>query len=143
MLCARQIFPVSLHLKMSKLQRPGTKNRFSKGLFAVILLLGFFAFSGYAAQTTVVNASTQTTLVVNAQSRFEKSITYQRALAKTSYNHLHTPSYIDVSRMHSARVTVCINGLGFCDIRRSKINFFFRLKTIPQNSGDEPASRLG
>jgi hypothetical protein len=122
------------------------QNLFSKWLFAAVLLLSFFNFSGFVIQTQQKPIAPQTTLVQNSQNRVIKSIAYKRALIHTQ-NKLNplsffTISSINLSELHSRQVKAQIIDYRGLNIPTLQTRFFYQHKTIPQNTSDDPAIAL-
>jgi hypothetical protein len=122
------------------------KNSFSKVLFAVFLLLGFFCFSGIAIQSQPKLNVPQTTLVVGYNNTLIKSISYKRALGKVDGKYpaislLFIPA-IDLGRLHSNMIKTCISVLSTLYIKQTIFDFY-PVRFIPQNNGNNPAITLG
>ena len=118
----------------------------SKWLLAAALLLSFFNFSGFVIQTQQTPNTPQTTWVQNTKNQVAKSITYKRALNHTQ-NRLNTLSIfvipsINLSEMHSRQVKVQITDHCNLNIPGLSTLLFYQHKTIPQNTGDDPAIAL-
>jgi hypothetical protein len=127
---------------MSNIQCYNLKRRFSKGLFAAVLLLSIFTFSGFVAQTSTVNNKPQTILVAKSQGRFVKGISYSRVVKEAAHKTVTFYSFVELSRLHSNQVKIQIAVLSNRSMPTPG-GLFYRVKTIPQNPGDEPAIRLG
>jgi hypothetical protein len=120
----------------------GYKNSISKWLFAVILLLSFFTFSGFVAQTEPTLNKPQTTLVVNSNSGPFKSINYKRALIASHSKDPVAPILIDLSRLYSQQVKIQITELTQSYIP-TQTGLFYKPKTTLQNADDDSALILG
>ena len=118
------------------------KNSISKWLFAVVLLLSFFTFSGFVVQTKTTLDKPETTLVVNSKSWSFKSINYKRALVSS---HPKTPvvsTLINRELLYSQRVKIQITELIKSYIPL-QTGLFYKPKTAPQNADDDFALILG
>ncbi len=132
------LFLVSLYLKMSNIQYPEIKKASSKWLFAVVLLMSFFTFSGFIAPTQIKLIKPQTTISVSADAGLSKSITYKRALIKLPVQQ-HVLVFIDLNnRKTNVRLAALSN---FCI--QSKTGLFYRAKTNLLNADDDPAILVG
>ena len=118
------------------------KNSMSKCLLAVILLLSFFTFSGFVAQSKTTLNKPQTTLVVNSSFRPFKSINYKRAIVSLSSKDPVIPILIDISRLHSQQVKIRITTLISLYIPR-QTGLFYRPRTTSQNADNDSALILG
>ena len=116
----------------------GYKNSISKWLFAVILLLSFFTFSGFVSQTKITLNKPQTTLVVNSNSGQLKSINYKRALIALHSKDPVTPILIDLSRLYSQQVKIKLIELAKSHIPL-QTNLFYKPHTASQNADDDSA----
>jgi hypothetical protein len=114
----------------------------SKCLLAVILLLSFFTFSGFVAQSKTTLNKPQTTLVVNSSFRPFKSINYKRAIVSLSSKDPVIPILIDISRLHSQQVKIRITTLISLYIPR-QTGLFYRPRTTSQNADNDSALILG
>jgi hypothetical protein len=132
---------------MSNILTDKFKNNSSKWLFAAILLVSFFTFSGIVLKPQATLNVQRTTLVVNPQTSQPKIISYKRALLQAysdfSALSIFTISTFDISRIHSSQVCTCINSLLMSYKCRPKTAFFFPVKIFPQNAGDYPVIHLG
>ena len=121
----------------------GFKNKRSKWLFVVILLLSFFTFSGSVLKPPARLDVQRITIVANPQTGFVRSISYKRALRQV-YNDNSTrfffaTSTFDINRLHCHQVRTRINCLLTSYRCRAKITFYPPLKTFPPNKSDYPA----
>lgn len=127
---------------MSKTQHPGSKNRFSRGLFAVALLLGIFTCSGFIAQNQPKFDRQQTTLVVSAGTKLSKNIAYNWLIVKTLTEKRSALHFADLIRLHNHRIKV-----RFAELNRLYIplqtGLFYRIKTPAHQAGDNPVVLLG
>jgi hypothetical protein len=124
---------------MSNTQYPGLKKAYSKWLFAVVLLLSFFAFSGFIAPTQIKLAKPQTTLVISSNTELSKSIAYKRALIKTTVIEQQVLVFIDLNnRQTNVRLAALSS---FCI--QPKTVLFYRVKTNLPNADDDPAILAG
>ncbi|SHL88549.1 hypothetical protein [Mucilaginibacter sp. OK098] len=131
---------------MKNIRTHNYQNLFSKWLFAAVLLLSFFTFSGLVVQTQVKPNATQTTLLQSAPGRAVKSIAYKRALVHTK-NKLNTLSFfsissINLSEIHNGKANVQLTYYRALNILSLQTFFFYQHKTIPQNTSDDPAIAL-
>lgn len=118
------------------------KNAFSKWLFAAVLLLSFFTFSGVVVQTQIKFDKPQTTLVVNANTRVIKSINYSRLLVPVHFECHVVAAYIDISRFHSQLVKADIIKLSAICIPK-QTGLFYQPKITSKNAEDDAAILLG
>ncbi len=122
------------------------KDNFSKALFAVVLLLGCFCFSGIAIQSQPKLNVPQTTLVVGSNNKLTKSISYKRALGKVDGKYpaisLFFIPAVDLGRLHSNVIKTCITVLSKLYIKQTIFDFN-PVRFIPQNKRDDPAITLG
>ena len=118
------------------------KNSLSKCLLAAILILSFFTFSGFIAKTQTNPTKPQTTLVDNASFQVVKSISYKRALVPIQPKYLSLFSFVSANHSYAQLVIVRITELRTTVLPRQTALFYI-VKTIPQNTGDEPASLIG
>jgi len=132
---------------MSSILTSDFKNKCSKWLFAAILSVSFFTFSGIALKPQAGLNVHRTTLVANQQINLSKVISYKRALRQVynSYSTLSifTISTFDISRIHSRKVCTRINSVSMSYKSRTKTAFFFQIKAFPLNKGDYPSILLG
>ena len=129
---------------MNTTRKPNHQNLFSKWLFAAVLLLSFFNFSGFVVQTQQKPNAPQTTWVQSNQNQVVKSIAYKRALIHTQNrpNSFFVVSSINLSEAYSRQVKAQL--INYCDsnIPCPQTRFFYQHKTIPQNTSDDPAIAL-
>jgi hypothetical protein len=118
------------------------KNLVAKWLFAALLILSFFTFSGLISPTQTNPDQLQTTLVVNSGSRNIKSINYKRALIPEQRKYLSFLSFVNADHLYVQQVKVRIKELGAI-VLVPQIALFYRVKTIPQSIGDEPNNLIG
>ena len=114
------------------------KNVFLKCLFAIVLLLSFFTFSGFVAQTKTTLNKPQTTLVINPGLRQLKSINYKRALISLRFKDLVVPIPINISRLYSQQVKIRITTL-ISSYIPLQTGLFYKPKTTPSNADDDSA----
>jgi hypothetical protein len=112
------------------------KNVFLKYLFAVIILLSFFTFSGFVAQSKTTLNKPQITLVVNSSLRPFKSINYKRAIVSLSSKDPVIPILIDISRLYSQQVKIQITELTQSYIP-TPIMLLYKPNTASQNADDD------
>jgi hypothetical protein len=131
---------------MNRSRSNNLKNSFSKALFAVVLLLGFFSFSGIAIQSQPKLDVPQTTLLVGYNNGLIKSISYKRALGKVDGKYpdisLFFTSIMNLDRLHSNMIKTYIAVLCRHHIKQ-KIFYFYPVTFIPQNKSDDPLITLG
>jgi hypothetical protein len=118
------------------------KNSISKWLFAAVLLLSFFIFSGFAAQIKTTLNKPQTTLEVSQNLLPSKSIHYKRALISLRSKDPVVPILIDISRLYSKQVKIQITTLISLYIPRQTA-LFYKPKTTCQGADDDSALTLG
>lgn len=118
------------------------KNLLLKWLFATILLFSFFTFSGFAYQTQANHEKQPTTLIVSLNLRAAKSINYKQALKAIPHKYLSLFSLSNASYLYTRQVEVLIKDL-HARVLRPQTALFYRVKTIPQNTSDEPAILIG
>ena|ERR1700744_5910325 len=124
---------------MNNAQYPDLKKASSKWLFSFVLLLSFFAFSGFIAPTQIKLVKPQTTLVVSGDTKLSKTITYKRAFVKTPIAQQQVIVFIDLdNRQTNVRLAALSN---FCI--QSKTALFYRTKTNLPNADDDPAILVG
>ena len=124
---------------MSNTRYPEIKKASSKWLFAVVLLLSFFTFSGFIAPAQIKLDKPQTTISVNTDAGLSKSITYKRAVIKTPVIEQQAFVFIDLNnRQTKVRLAALSN---FCI--QSKTGLFYRVKTILPNADDDPTILVG
>ncbi len=126
---------------MDNTRQHNYQNIFSKWLFAAILLMSFFSFSGLIVQTQTKPNALKTTLVIGNKTRVVKSITFNRAFGNThgklnSLSFLTTPA-INLVYVHSRLVKTRIICLDSGDISSLSNYLFYQHKPIPQSAGDE------
>jgi hypothetical protein len=112
----------------------------TKWLFAIVLLLSLFAFSGAAVQTQFNHDVPQTTLIAGAPIRSVKSISYGRAFLQTHHQQAFSflkSSIINIGRLHNRQIKIRIEALKKC-CPRVNVFTFLHLKTFPQST-DDPA----
>lgn|GEM_PF-4880849 len=113
---------------------------FSKWLFAAVLILSFFTFSGLSVKSQPRFAAQKTELVKANESNTVRTITFSRALKQIpeSLNPLFTFSVqvISLAQIHDLQAkTQFIN----CKQHNAQpAVFFYQRKTISNNNGDEP-----
>ena len=132
---------------MSTILSSDFKNKSPKWLFAAVLLLSFFTFSGIALKLQAEQYAQRTTLVANPQTGLVRSISYTGALRRV-YNNDSTRlffaiSTFNISRAYSCEVCTCINHLAVAYKYRPKTAFFLLVKNFTQNAGDYPVIHLG
>jgi hypothetical protein len=124
---------------MSNTRYPEIKKAYSKWLFSLVLLLSFFAFSGFIAPTQIKLVKPQTTLVIGGATELSKSITYKRALIKTPVIKQQVLVFIDPhNRQTNVRLAALSN---FCI--QPKTVLFYRVKTNLPNADDNPTILVG
>lgn len=123
---------------MSVAQNCKIRNIYSKWLFAALLILSFFTFSDFTAQTRTSLNKPQTTLVVNSSLRQFKSINYKRALISLRSKDPVVPILIDISRLYSQQVKIRITTL-ISSYIPLQTGLFYKPKTTPSNADDDSA----
>jgi hypothetical protein len=131
---------------MSNIRQYNNQSRISKWLLATVLILSFFIFSGLPVPLKTKPDALQTTLVVNTQNRFEKSICYNRAFRQTLVKHqvnqfLVVPATnLTVLRNQQVKAQM----INCCSIMiRRQSGFFYHGKTIPLGKSDDITITLG
>jgi hypothetical protein len=131
------IFTTEMNITRNDYQR-----LFSKWLFAAVLILSFFTFSGLVVKQQPKFAAQKTELVKANESRAAKSITFNRASKQIPgiFNTQGTFSVqiISLARVHSGQVK-----MQFINCRLHKAlpaGFFYRYKTIPGTNDAEPVA---
>ena len=127
---------------MSVTPNRAIRNTYSKWLFAVLLLLSFFTFSGFIAQSQTRFNKPQNTLIVSSNSRLFKSIDYKRALITSHSKNIVVHILIDISRLYSNQVKIRITELTKSNIPL-QTGLFYKSKTTPQGADDVSALILG
>ena len=134
--------------EMNSNKHPNYQNAFTKCLLAAVLLLSFFVFSGSSAQSQTKQNVQQTTLLINRSNRLVKTTCFNGALRHIYCNHharsVFVISAFNLANLHSLQIKTSI--IRHCSpgmFISKKAGFFYRTKTIPQNTGDEPAIALG
>ena len=118
------------------------KNAISKWLFAVVLILSFFTFSGFVVQSQTTFNKPKTTLTLSSNSRFFKSIDYKRALVSSHPKAPVVSTLINRELLYSQRVKIQITELTKSYIPL-QTGLFYKPKTAPQNADDDFALILG
>lgn len=114
------------------------KNAISKWLFAVVLLLSFFTFSGLVAQPNSTLNKPQTILVINSNLRLSKSIDYKRTLISFHSKDPVVPILIDISRLYSQQVKIQLTELTKSYIP-TRISLLYKPNATSQNADDDSA----
>ena len=122
------------------------KKACSNGLFAVVLLLSFFTFSGLviSAQTRQVKA--ETTCVVKADEGVVKCFQYRAQAARVWKRHsgqLLLFTTLNLSRIHTAEAAVSFKSHSQTILPSVFISTFYQAKTIPQNGESDSSLLLG
>jgi len=133
---------------MNSNRHPNYQNAFTKCVLAAVLFLSFFVFSGLAIQSRATQDIQQTTLLVNRPNRLVKSISFNGALRHTYCKHRDHPVFVipvfNLANLHSLQTKTSV--ISHCSpgmFIRKQACFFYRVKTIPQNTSDEPVIALG
>lgn len=118
----------------------------SKWLFAVILLLSFFNFSGFTVSASCTGSDKQQTsfLGENRPSQ-SKSITYKRAVNHIrSQWHLFTRinDLLHLAKWHALLLDAKTTTYRPPLLNTQKINLFYQLKSVAKNDDDEPRCKL-
>lgn len=126
---------------MSIIRQYNLKRLSSKWVFSLVLMLSFFAFTGFGPQSQIKPDKPQTTLVVNSGIKLKKTISYHSALVKAPVTSA-VFDFINLSRLHS-----CLVKIRFTTLSKTPVPLqtalFYRAKITSENSGDEPATILG
>jgi hypothetical protein len=118
------------------------KNLVSKWLFAALLIVSFFTVSGIVSLTQINPDKPQTTLINVSNPQLTKSISYKRASKPAQPKYLSLFSFVNADYLYTQQVKVRIKEL-VAIVLVPQITLFYRVKTIPQNTGEEPASPIG
>lgn len=118
------------------------RNTCSKWLFAALLILSFFTFSGFTSQAQINSNKPKTTLITTSNLQLEKSISYKRALKPAQPKYLSFSSLINANRLYTQQVKVQITELNVTDLLL-QTGLFYKPKTIPQNADEDSALILG
>jgi hypothetical protein len=135
-------FFISSYVKMSSSLIIDLKKSSAKLLFAISLLLSFFFFTGSVSQSQINPVKSQITLIAVSHLQPGKSLSYKLALRLPQKKRLLPFSFFNASYSYTQKVKVRINELKATALF-SKKPLFYRIKIIPQNSGDEPARMIG
>lgn len=114
----------------------------AKWVLVVVLILNFFTFSGITFQTQTNPCKPQTTLTAASNLQRQKSINYKRALQPAQLKYLSLVCFVNADQLYTEQVIVRIKELG-ATVLLAKTVFFYKVKTIPQNAGDEPVCLIG
>ena len=114
------------------------RNTYSKWLFAALLILSFFTFSGFTSQTQSNSNKPKTTLITTSNLQLEKSISYKRALKPAQPKYLSFSSLINANRLYTQQVKVRITELNVTDLRL-QTGLFYKPKTTSSNADDDSA----
>nr|WP_121273247.1 hypothetical protein [Pedobacter schmidteae] len=128
-------------MKISGPTYPHQKN-YSKWLFAAILILSFFNFSGFSISIAQVKSDTQQTgSLGNVKAQTAKSISYKRAL-----NHINRSGDHSIWRLNSPSLLAIIhtrllhNQIALYSkppVNLKKISLFYQAKSVASNDDDE------
>lgn len=113
-----------------------------KWLFAALLILSFFTFSGFTSPAQINSNKPKTTLITTSNLQLEKSISYKRALKPAQPKYLSFSSLINANRLYTQQVKVQITELNVTDLLL-QTGLFYKPKTIPQNADEDSALILG
>jgi len=113
----------------------------SKWLFAVVLLLSFFNFSGFTVSAAYTGSDKQqTSFLGKSRLGHSKSISYKRAVNQVRpKQHLFTPinNLLHLAQWHTLLLnakTISCRPLLLSD---QKINLFYQLKSVAKNDEEE------
>lgn len=116
------------------------QNRFSKWLFAAILLLSFFTFSGLELRAEQTSSDTQqTSFLGKAKFKSVKSIGYKRALNQVKHYQNHffpINSLCHLAQLHTLLLNAKAGNYNPPLLNIQKISLFYRLKSVVQNDDD-------
>jgi hypothetical protein len=118
------------------------KNLVSKWLFTAFLILSFFTFSGLISQIQTNPGKPQTTLITVSNPQLTRSLSYKRALKPAQPKFLSLFSFVNADHLYTQQVKVRIKQLGAA-VLLPQTALFYKVKTIPQNTVEEPASLIG
>ena len=124
------------------------KNKLSRWLLTVTMLLSVFAFSGYSNNSTLLNnKKAQTELVCSTKTKHKKFIVAFKKIISTS----HRPTFLNYFSNHSATLLLTYNKLikvkfdNILKVYRSidQADKFVQLKNIPSNSSKDIFISIG
>jgi hypothetical protein len=120
---------------------PPVKSILSKWSIIVLLLIGFFTFSGSAASTFTKTSNTPTTLVVTTKARIGKTICFH---VPTGANKPVSDSYLTASILIDnlickQLVAVSLKIHNGTIIIKLTIFSLYSARSVTQNGPDEPA----
>jgi hypothetical protein len=108
------------------------KNNASKWLFAVILFLSVFAFSGLPVNSSVNPYQQQTSLLANKPNRLTNHIRFNRTIKqareKPATSQFIASSFCYLVNVYNVQVSVCLKSCNIILNRPTK-GFFYRVKT--------------
>jgi hypothetical protein len=118
----------------------------SKGLFVVILLLGFFTFYGLGVSSQTRQAATQTTWVIRANTHVTNGFQYHPAQSQKVYKE-HSNAFllfhtIYLSRFHSKQATISLKCCSATILHIPTVSIC-QFKTIPQSGKNNASLILG
>jgi hypothetical protein len=118
------------------------KNTLSKWWIAAVFVLAFFIFSASASRSQVKPGVNQTTVLIGKPCLNTKCITFYRALKDAQTNHCNIPVFFAnpaLTSTYTLKIKACLKKSHPLRLLKVRTGFFYQNKTIPQNSGDEPA----
>jgi hypothetical protein len=123
------------------------QNYVSKWLLAAVLFLSLLISPGSGLQRQVKAVGLQTTSVSGTSNPIVKGISFNtaRRYARTSYPRfsLLIEPDINLINLHSRNLNIQLKNHHGAGYTGQQSCFFYRLKTIPQSTGDDPLSFLG
>ena len=118
----------------------------SKWLFAVVLLLSFFNFSGFTVSAAYTSSDKQQTSFLGENRLSQsKSITYKRAVNQIRpQQHLFTRinDLLHLAEWHTLLLNAKTITYRSPLLTIQKINLFYQLKSVAKNDDDEPRCML-
>lgn len=122
------------------------KKACSNGVFAVVLLLSFFTFSGLAVSVQTRQVKAETTCVVKTDAGVIKGFQYKAQAARACKRHsspLLLFTALNLSRVHTVEAGVSFKNHSQPILTSVFAPIFYQAKTIPQNGESDPSLLLG
>lgn len=119
------------------------QNRISKWLFAAVLLLCFFSFSGLTVRSAQTSSDAQqTSFLGRAKFRSVKSISYKSAYNQVKHFHSRfspVSNLFHLAQLHTQVLSTRAGTYNVPLLNIQKISLFYRLKSVAQNDEENPA----
>lgn len=133
-------------MKISNPTYPHQKN-YSKWLFAAILILSFFNFSGFSISIAQIKSDTQQTgSLGNIKTQTAKSISYKRALSHINRSEsrifLLSAAPLQLTLIHTQQLHTQIALYSKLPAELQKINLFYQAKSGASNDDDELSAAI-